>query len=127
MTSAVKISMLLAVGRVATGAALIASPRRLGGLWLGDAAASPATQLAVRALGARDITLGVGALRALGDERRLRRWIAAGAVCDLVDAGGALATPSTALPAGARQGTVAMGGGAALAGALTHRVLRRAS
>lgn len=117
-------SALLAVGRVATGVALMAAPGRLGAVWLGGTAASPATQLAIRALGVRDFALGVGALSALGDERRLRRWIAAGAACDLVDATGAIATPSTALPDGARQATVAMGGGAALAGALAHRALR---
>ncbi|HEX2071659.1 MAG TPA: hypothetical protein VHF90_08445 [Thermoleophilaceae bacterium] len=124
MSSSVKIGALLAAGRIAAGAALLASPGRLGAAWLGDAAARPATQLAIRALGARDIALGAGALTALGDERRLRRWIAVGAVCDLTDAGSAMATPSTALPDGARQATVAMGAGAALAGALAHRALR---
>ncbi|HEX2162291.1 MAG TPA: hypothetical protein VHF88_10785 [Thermoleophilaceae bacterium] len=124
MSTSVKMSALLAVGRIATGAALLASPGRLGALWLGGAAANPGTQLAIRALGVRDLVLGVGALSALGDERRLRRWIGAGAVCDLTDAAGAMATPATALPDGAREGTVAMGAGAALAGALTHRALR---
>lgn len=123
MTTSTKLAALIAVSRIATGAALLVAPRRVGVAWLGDAAALPGGQLAIRALGARDVALGAGALAALGDHARLRRWIGAAAACDLTDAAAALATPSTALPDGARSATVAMGGGAAVAGALVHRAL----
>jgi hypothetical protein len=123
MTTPVKLSALLAASRIAAGAALIASPDRLAARWLGDDVARPGPALATRGLGARDIALGAGTLATLGNDAQLRRWIAASAVCDLADAMSALATPSGALPANARWATVAMGGGAALAGALIHRTL----
>jgi hypothetical protein len=123
MTAPAKLTTLFAVGRIAAGAALIASPDRLAARWLGDDAARPGPRLAIRALGARDIALGAGVLATLGDDRQLRRWVAASAGCDLADAMSALATPSSALPANARWATVAMGGGAALAGAFVHRAL----
>lgn len=123
MTTPAKLTTLLAAGRIAAGAALIASPDRLAARWLGDDVARPAPQLAIRALGARDIALGAGTLATLGDGAQLRRWIAASAACDFADAMSALATPSAGLPANARWATVAIGGGAALAGALVHRAL----
>ena len=122
MSAAAKSTALFAASRIATGAALIASDR-LAALWLGDDGTRPGPRLAIRALGARDIALGAGTLATLGDDAQLRRWVAASAACDFADAMSALATPSTALPAGARWGTVAMGGGAALFGALIHRSL----
>jgi len=125
MTPQTKLTALIATARIATGAALIAAPGRLGALWLGGDAARPGPRLALRALGARDVALGAGALATLGDATRLRRWVATAAICDLVDAASALATPSTALPAGARRATAAMGGGGALAGALAYRALDR--
>jgi len=123
MTTTATFTGLLAASRIAAGAGLIGSPDRLAALWLGDDVARPGPSLATRGLGARDIALGVGTLASLGDRAQLRRWVAASAACDFADAMSALATPSAALPANARWATVAMGGGAALAGLLLHRAL----
>jgi len=124
MTTTAKLTALVAAGRIVAGFALVAAPGRSGAVWLGHDAARPAPQLALRALGARDVALGVGTLATLDDSSQLRRWVAASAICDFADAASAMATPSGALPAGARWATVAVGGGTALAGLLLHRALR---
>jgi hypothetical protein len=64
-------------------------------------------------------------LYTLGDNDQLRRWVLGAAACDLSDVAIALATPSDALPANARWGTVALGGGTALAGLLLYAALDR--
>ena len=76
----------LACARIAVGATLLAAPRRAGGRWIGPAADDGATRLAVRALAARDLAIGVGTLRALSGEEPARPWALAGAASDLVDA-----------------------------------------
>jgi hypothetical protein len=125
MHTSTKLTALVALGRLAFGVGLIAAPRRVASGWLGDDAARPAAQVAIRGLGARDVALSAGALATLGDERQLRRWVAAAAACDLSDVAVALATPADALPSNARWGTVALGGGAALAGLLLLTTLDR--
>jgi hypothetical protein len=125
MTTPTKLTALVALGRLAFGAGLIAAPARLASGWLGNDAARPAAQVAIRGLGARDIALSAGTLAALGDSHQLRRWVLAAAVGDLSDVAIALATPSDALPDNARWGTVALGGGTALAGLLLYATLDR--
>jgi hypothetical protein len=116
MTTPVKLAALVALGRLAFGAGLIAVPGRVASGWIGADATRPAAQVAIRGLGARDMALSAGALATLRDEAALRRWVAAAAACDLSDVAVALATPSDALPSNARWGTIALGGGTALAG-----------
>jgi hypothetical protein len=54
--------------------------------WIGKRAASyGGTQTAVRALGARDLSLGAGALAALIGGRDARDWVVAGAFADVAD------------------------------------------
>jgi len=79
----------------------------------------------LRALGARDIALSVGALAALDDPPRLARWVGAAVGCDLADVGATLVAPADGLPGNARWGTVALGGGSALVGLLALRGLSR--
>jgi hypothetical protein len=125
MTTPTKLTALVALGRLAFGAGRITAPARVAAGWLGKDAERPAAQVAIRGLGARDIALSAGALAALDDNAQLRRWVLAAAACDLGDVAIALATPSDALPANARWGTVALGGGAALAGLLLYPALDR--
>jgi hypothetical protein len=123
MTTPRKLTAAVALGRLVFGAGLIAAPHRVAAGWLGDDAGRPAAQVAIRGLGARDIALSAGALSALGDASRLRRWVVAAAACDLADVAIALATPGDALPANARWGAAALGGGTALAGLLLYATL----
>jgi hypothetical protein len=115
----------IAAGRLAFGAGLIARPDKVASGWLGPDAERPAVAIALRALGARDIALSAGALAALGDEDRLAHWVGAAMACDLADVCATLATPADALPGNARWGTVALGGGTALAGAAVLAVLKK--
>jgi hypothetical protein len=78
---------MLAVGRVVVGAALTLVPGVAGKLWVGDAASSPATRLAFRTMGIRDLALGAGTLHALATGEPARPWVLLGGVSDVVDAG----------------------------------------
>jgi hypothetical protein len=77
----------LAVNRTAFGLNYLLRPVQARGSWIGRAATRPGTQVMIRSQGVRDVALGTGALRALarGDARELRAWVAAHAVCDLID------------------------------------------
>ena len=101
---------LLAVGRVFVGLALLLGTRPLGRRWLGDAVDDPATRLVVRAMGGRDLAIGIGTLRALDQNEEPRTWVLAGAVADGVDA-------VASLLAVGRLGKLRGFGTAALAGA----------
>jgi hypothetical protein len=107
---------LIALGRLVFGVGLMAAPERVASGWVGEDARRAPAKLLIRGLGARDVALSAGALASLGDSERLRPWMAAAVLADLSDVGSTLATPAGSLPSNARWGTVALGGGAALAG-----------
>jgi len=76
----------LAIGRIVFGVALLAKPEEATRGWIGRRAASySGTQTAVRAFGARDLSLGAGALAALMGGKDARDWVAAGALADVAD------------------------------------------
>jgi hypothetical protein len=77
-----------AVNRVAMGAALLVAPGIVGSVWAGPLALDDdRAKVLARALGARDLTLGVAALVALreGDRTWAKRAFAAHAWADAVD------------------------------------------
>lgn len=114
MTGTQKLAALISGGRIAVGIGLTAAPALAAREWLGADSSRPATQVALRALGARDAALGVGGLVAARSGRGLRSWMAAAAVSDLADALASLAA-GDALPPRGRNGVVALAGGAAVA------------
>src|SRR5215210_9382503 len=77
----------LAVSRIVYGASYLARPRNAGRTWIGRAARKPGAQVMVRSQAARDIGLGLGALRALwgGRDADARVWMLAHALADGVD------------------------------------------
>jgi len=81
-----------------------------------------------RALGARDVALGAGALVALqrqaAEPGPASAWVAAGALSDALDVAASLSSWG-GLPRTTRWLVVASAGGAALAGAAGALVLRR--
>lgn len=79
--------VILALGRLVLGGALLAAPRAaVGASWVGsEEARKPATGLLLRAVGARDIALALGALSALRGGDRLRPWLIGGALADATD------------------------------------------
>ncbi len=91
-------------------------PRLPSAPWVGrDEADRPSVRLFARALGGRDLALGLGCVLALRKGRRARGWVEAGA---LADAGDTLATllAFSSLPRRSRVGILALTIGAALAG-----------
>jgi hypothetical protein len=73
-------------GRVALGTGLLVAPGLLGRPWLGRTAAEPAGQVALRALGARDLIIGGIALHTVDHPEVGPRWQRTCAAVDAVDA-----------------------------------------
>lgn len=106
---------VLQAGRIAIGAALVAVPARPGGDWVGEDGRTPGGQVAMRALGAREILVGAGAFHAArgGDAKTAATWALAIAACDLVDAA-ATGVAAGSLPhRGVPVGALALGSAAA--------------
>jgi hypothetical protein len=110
----------VAAGRVAIGVTALAWPLVPARPWVGAAADDVTAQVFGRALGARDVALGLGALAALQGPAAgvgsARAWVAAGALSDALDV---VATVKSwdELPRFTRWLVVVSAGGAALAGA----------
>ncbi len=106
---------LLAAGRVALGVGVLAAPEQVTGRWLGEHAGHPIVRYLARSLGVRDLALGVLTLQTLDDRELGPRVQAACAVADSVDAVATIAARAHLTKAGVI-GTVAVAGGAAVAG-----------
>jgi hypothetical protein len=123
----------VAAGRVALGLTALAWPSGPARPWVGAAADDLAARVFGRALGARDLALGLGALAALrrsadapasgggpagsgGSGGSAAAWVAAGALSDALDVAASLSAWRE-LPRVGRWLVVASAGGAALAGA----------
>jgi len=110
----------LAAGRAAIGLTALAWPSVLARPWVGAAADDVGTQVFARALGARDLALGLGALAALqrpgAEPASASAWVAAGALSDSLDVAASVASWRE-LPRFGRWLVVLTAGGAALAGA----------
>ncbi len=82
-----RLAQFVAIGRIAIGCTAVAAPTFMTRPWIGEAAASPEARLLARAMGGRDLALGIGTLRALGvDGTEARPWVALAGVADAVDA-----------------------------------------
>src|SRR5918999_908459 len=105
---------LISLGRFIFGVAFITQPRLMERAWIGKQARVPGAQLLARAVGARDLALGLGGLQALPrNDGSARPWLAAAAVCDAVDLG-ATWTAGRTIPRQARNGVLAIAGVSAL-------------
>jgi hypothetical protein len=102
------LAALISVGRFVFGVAFIAEPKLMDRAWIGKQARVPGAQLLARAVGARDLVLGLGGLQAVTrDDGSARPWMAAGAICDSVDFGATWAAGRT-IPSQARRGVLAV-------------------
>jgi hypothetical protein len=111
----------VAAGRVALGLAALAWPQLPARPWVGAAADGVAARVFGRALGARDLALGLGALNAmrrpqLAGPGSARVWVAAGALSDALDVAATVAAWHE-LPRAGRWLVTLSAGGAALTGA----------
>ncbi|MFZ0089517.1 MAG: hypothetical protein WAL63_08425 [Solirubrobacteraceae bacterium] len=110
--------------RVAYGVGLIVAPTRLAGRWLGQDARHAPTQVPLRALGAREIVLHVGALVAALGDRPLRPWLLASVAGDLTDVTATFAGRDE-LPDESGVATLVVGGGSALVSAVLAAAVDR--
>src|SRR5918992_327962 len=109
---------LISLGRLLFGVAFIAEPKLMEDGWIGKQARLPGARVLTRAVGARDLTLGLGGLQALTrDDGSARPWLAAAAVCDVVDFG-ATWKAGRAIPRQARTGVLAIAGVSAVLSAI---------
>jgi hypothetical protein len=97
--------------RIGYGAMLIAAPQRVTRRWLGTAL--PPTQVALRALGARETVLHAGALAATLSGASPRPWLAGSIIGDLTDIAATRAARDQ-LPTGSAAATLAVAGASAL-------------
>jgi hypothetical protein len=108
--------------RIAYAVGLLAAPGRVARPWLGEAAGQPASAIALRGLGVRDLVLSAGAAAAAASGNSPRAWLAACAISDAVDLTATLTADGDRLPSNAKPGTVAAAGAfGAVAAALAVR------
>jgi hypothetical protein len=104
------LGVFISLGRFLFGVAFIAQPKLMDRAWIGKQARLPGAQLLARAVGARDLVLGLGGLQALGrDDGSARPWLAAAGICDAVDFGATWAA-GRGIPRQARSGVLAIAG-----------------
>jgi hypothetical protein len=106
-----KLARSLALNRISFGAGLIIAPGLYARSWVGSAASEDTTKVLARALGARDLALGLGGLLALrdGDSERARRWFVAQGATDAIDFLATIAARDVPLPARIFAATMAAG------------------
>jgi hypothetical protein len=112
-------AVTVAAGRVALGLTALAWPSVPARPWVGAAADDLAARVFGRALGARDLALGLGALTALqrpAEPGSACAWVAAGALSDALDVLASLSSWRE-LPRTSRWLVAVSAGGAALTGA----------
>ena len=124
MSRARQAAVAVAAMRMAYGAALALAPARTTRKWLGADATRPATGVALRALGAREIVLHAGAAAAAASGGPVRPWLVAsigGDCSDILATYGARAN----VPDDAPVKTLAVAGGSAVLSAAVVAVLDR--
>lgn len=124
------LAMAIAVGRTALGVAAITTPDRPLRPWVGSLADDRRAIALARALGGRDIGLGVAALYELRNPDRdssgAKTIVALGGLADAVDVAATLLAFG-ALPKKSRWLILAAAGGSAIASAASARQLGRES
>jgi len=123
-------AMAVAAGRVALGLTALAWPAAPARPWVGTAADDLAVRVFGRALGARDVALGLGALAALqrpaDHPGSAGAWVAAGALSDALDVAATVGSwrelPGTGrwLVAASAAGAALIGGAGACAARAPH-------
>ena len=107
----------MSVGRILVGVSLLVRPDLVTNGWIGRrAAGKPAARVLSRALGIRDLAIGMGALRALRGGGNARAWLVAGLAADATDVAVTYAERDS-LPAGAVPIVGGLGGSGAAIGA----------
>jgi hypothetical protein len=79
------IDLALGAVRLGVGAALVAAPRWAGRIWVGPGADGPGSLVFARALGARDVALGLRIIDGVRTGAPVRHWVVAGFGADAAD------------------------------------------
>ena len=79
-------STAVGIIRLGVGASLVVAPGWAGRIWVGPGADGPGSKVFARAVGARDVALGIKILKALQDGEAAGPWIRSGFVADMADA-----------------------------------------
>ena len=116
------LALLNARGRMAIGAALLVAPRLIGPMWVGDDGERPTVKQLARAVGVRDLVVGLGTAVALDRGAPVRGWLEGAAVADTVDFVATLATGDS-IPRRARGGVLLIAAVSAVSCALLSRAL----
>jgi hypothetical protein len=115
-----QLARLNAWGRIVIGASVIVFPRLLGPGWVGDSEMTNGAKVLARALGARDLALGIGVNAAIDNDAPVRGWLEGSALADVLDATATLLAWRS-LPARGRTGVLAIAAGSAVQCALVAR------
>src|SRR5581483_4627507 len=117
-----RVALGLAICRVGLGLMAIVEPSPISRPWIGASRDEVGPRVLARALGGRDVALGLGVLLAARRNAPLRGWVEAGALADAVDAA-ATALAFRRLPRSGRYLVLAASGGAAALGSAAARRL----
>ncbi len=80
------VDIALGVARLGVGTALVVAPGWAGRIWVGPGADGPGSLVFARAVGARDVALGLRILDGVRTGEPVRHWVQAGFAADLADA-----------------------------------------
>jgi hypothetical protein len=105
-------AQVVAGGRIVFGAAFMAMPGVTGRVWIGRDADRHAVKVLTQAIGARDLTMGLGALVAMRRGKPARGWFEAISLTDMLDFTCALLAKDVLSPA-SRVAVLALAGGSA--------------
>lgn len=103
--------------RAALGVAALVVPDATARPWVGQEGRGPGRQVLARALGGRDLALGLGALLAARRGGGIRGWIEAAALADAVDVAATMGSYRHLPPTG-RLAVLGLAGGAVAVAAL---------
>ena len=109
-------AQVLGALRTLVGASLVVAPAFAGRVWVGEHAQGPGTRVFARAIGARDVALGLRTLQIARAGRMPREQVVLGAASDVMDMVATLIavrqlTPARRVAMPAIAGAVAMAGG----------------
>ena len=112
------LTAFISLGRILFGTVFISQPKVMDQGWIGKQARLPGAQVLSRAVGARDLAMGLGGLQAaVRNDGSARAWMAGAALCDAVDFGATYAAGKK-IPRSARTTVLAIASGAALLSAV---------
>jgi hypothetical protein len=117
------VATAIAAGRVVLGTVLLVAPERIGRSWIGPAGTERSVEVMARAVGVRDVAIGVGgAVALMSGSDSARAWMLAAAAADLGDLVATLLARDV-LPAQGVAGVGALAGGSAVLCAATAATL----